>query len=196
MLLNKIFKYILIIGLVGGCKTQPPKITHNICDIFKEKTSWQKAALKSQKRWGIPLEVSMAFIYRESKFKAEAKPEREKFLWIIPCPICKRKSTSYGYAQAIDATWEQYVDEEGWWFSGRSDFDDAIDFIGWYNHKSSKILGISKSNPKALYLAYHEGQNGYRKKSYKKKPWLVKVADEVQKRANRYKKQFIKCSKN
>ena len=135
----------------------------------------------------------MAFIYHESKFKSQAKPEREKFLWVIPCPICKRKSTSYGYAQAIDATWEQYVEEAGWWFSGRSDFDDAIDFIGWYNHKSIKKLGISKSNVKALYLAYHEGQSGYRNGSYKKKPWLIKVARKVQRRAERYQKQYLNC---
>ena len=193
MLLRRVFLFLIITSLIQGCTTQPPKFTQNVCDIFEEKGSWMKAARRSQKRWDVPLGISMAFIYQESDFLAKAKPDREKFLWIIPCPLCKRKSTSYGYAQAIDETWEQYVEEAGGWFPDRSDFDDAIDFVGWYNHKSSKELGISKSNAKALYLAYHEGQKGYRKGTYKKKPWLVKVAKKVQRRAERYQKQYLGC---
>ena len=193
MLLRCSFHFLIIVSLIQGCTTQPPKLTQNVCNIFEEKKSWRKAARRSQKRWGIPLGISMAFIYQESDYQAEARPDRENFLWIIPCPICKRKSTSYGYAQAIDETWEQYVEEVGGWFPDRSDFDDAIDFIGWYNHKSSKDLGISKSNAKALYLAYHEGQNGYRKGTYKKKPWLIKVAKKVQRQANKYQGQYVKC---
>ena len=135
----------------------------------------------------------MAFIYHESHFQSTAKPRREKFLWLFPCPICKRISSSYGYAQAIDSTWEQYIEEAGWWFSSRNSFDDAIDFIGWYNYRSVEILNISKSDVKALYLAYHEGQKGYRKGSYKNKPWLLKIAGYVQLLSNRYKKQYKKC---
>ena len=137
--------------------------------LFEEKKNWRKAAQQAQKRWGIPIGISMAFIHQESGFQANAKPDRRKFLWIIPCPICSRKSTSYGYAQAVDETWKQYVKEAGDWLPDRSDFDDAIDFIGWYNHQSNKKLGIARSNAKALYLAYHEGQNGYRNGTFRKK---------------------------
>ena len=193
MLLRRQFHYLLIVTLLQGCTTQPPKFTQNICDIFEEKGNWEKAALRAQKRWGVSPGILMAFIYQESKFRAKAKPDREKFLWIIPCPICKRKSTSYGYAQAIDKTWEQYVEEAGGWFPDRTKFEDAIDFVGWYNYKSSKELGILKSNAKALYFAYHEGKNGYRKGTYKKKWWLVKVAKEVQRRAKRYQEQYRGC---
>ena len=40
----------------------------------------------------------------------------------------------------------------------RDDFNDAIDFIGWYNDQSSRRSKISKSDAYNLYLAYHEGQ--------------------------------------
>ena len=45
------------------------------------------------------------------------------------------------------------------------------------------------------YLAYHEGRNGYRKGSYKSKRWLIRVANNLQKRAEMYKSQLISCGK-
>ena len=177
-----------------GARFTPPKLTKNICDIFEEKKDWRKAAQQSQNRWGIPLEISMAFIHQESNFQANGKPEGEKFLWLIPCPICKRKSSSYGYAQAINETWKRYEEEAGGWFPNRSNFNDSIDFVGWYNNQSSKKLDIDRSNAKALYLAYHEGQNGYRNGTYKKKYWLIKVANEVQSWADIYQRQYLECN--
>ena len=63
--MNRIF--ILSVWLfISGCTTSPPTKTSNICDIFDEKRSWYKAALKSEKKWGIAPEVTMAFIKHES----------------------------------------------------------------------------------------------------------------------------------
>jgi len=42
-------------------------------------------------------------------------------------------------------------------------------------------LGIPKDNARLLYLAYHEGRGGYKKGSYKSKPWLLSVSSDVQK---------------
>ena len=78
-------------------------------------------------------------------------------------------------------------------FSQRTDFDDAVDFVGWFNAKSHEKLGISKSNAKALYLAYHEGWGGYRKGTYKKKKGLIQIANRVDKRASIYKSQYKRC---
>lgn len=55
------------------------------------------------------------------------------------------------------------------------------------------MVGISKWDAKNQYLAYHEGHGGYRKKSYRKKAWLVKVADKVKRRADRYGAQLNGC---
>ena len=71
--------------------------------------------------------------------------------------------------------------------------EDALDFIGWYNHKSHKQLGLSKWNARELYLAYHEGRSGYRRGSFKKKPKLLKVADKVARTADEYGVQLKQC---
>ena len=73
------------------------------------------------------------------------------------------------------------------------EFDDAIDFIAWYNQVSSKRLSLAKNNAYALYLAYHEGQGGYERGTYKKKSWLISVAKKVSQRSNRYTSQLAKC---
>ena len=51
------------------------------------------------------------------------------------------------------------------------------------------------TNARALYLAYHEGWNGYKKGSYRKKPWLMSVADKVQRQSDSYKIQYESCKK-
>ena len=42
----------------------------------------------------------------------------------------------------LDGTCKEYVSSAGGIFSQRTDFDDAIDFVGWYNYQSHKNLGI------------------------------------------------------
>ena len=106
-----------------SCATSPPSTTQDICKIFKEKKSWYRAAKKTEKRWKIPISVSMAFIKQESSFVADAKPPRTRLLGFIPW---KRKSSAKGYAQAIDGTWDLYIKERGGWFTERNDFEDAV----------------------------------------------------------------------
>ena len=71
--------------------------------------------------------------------------------------------------------------------------EDALDFIGWYNHKSHEQLGLSKWNARELYLAYHEGRGGFSRRTYKKKPNLLRVADKVARTASRYGAQLQEC---
>ena len=176
-----------------SCAATPPSKTSNICDIYDEKRSWYKASLKTEKKWGIAPEVTMAFIKHESSYQQGAKPERTRiFFGLLPG---KRKSTAYGYAQVTDGTLESYKIARGYRFVSRRKFSDAVDFIGWYNDRSSKKLGIPKNNARLLYLAYHEGMNGYKKGSYRSKPWLLSVSTNVQNTANMYSSQFEKCKK-
>ena len=184
--------FILILSLLISCATSPPSTTQDICKIFKEKKSWYRAAKKTEKRWKIPISVSMAFIKQESSFVAYAKPPRTKLLGFIPW---KRKSSAKGYAQAIDGTWDLYLKERGGWFTERNDFEDAVDFVGWYNYKSHKELDIATTNARALYLAYHEGRGGYKRGNYRTKPWLLLVADKVQRQSDRYNAQYPGCKK-
>ena len=182
-----------VIGLVlllDGCATAPPSTTKNLCQIFDEKSDWYEATLQTQKKWGVPIAVQMAILRHESAFVADARPPREWFLGFIPLG---RPSTAYGYSQALDGTWEQYqqrADQDG---ADRDEFEDAVDFVGWYTRQSSRELGISGTDAYRQYLAYHEGQGGVRKGTYRQKPWLMGVAKQVANTAKQYDRQLNGC---
>jgi len=46
-----------------------------------------------------------------------------------------------------------------------------------------------------LYLAYHEGQGGYARGSFRRKPHVRSYAQKVAARAARYQSQFSGCRK-
>jgi len=187
----KIFTTLLLGLILQSCMATPPQNPDNICLIFEEKKSWYKAVMRSEKRWKIPPYVLMSFVYQESSFQSDAKPERTKLLWVIPW---KRKSTAVGYSQALNMTWEDYKEETGNTRANRKNFKDSADFIGWYASKGY-YQGFDRLDARSLYLAYHEGYGGFKKKSYRKKPWLIKVADRVQIRSTKYQQQYWGCAK-
>ena len=187
----KIFTTLLLGLILQSCMATPPQNPDNICLIFEEKNSWYKAVMRSEKRWKIPPYVLMSFVYQESSFQSDAKPERTKLLWVIPW---KRKSTAVGYSQALNMTWEDYKEETGNTRANRKNFKDSADFIGWYASKGY-YQGFDRLDARSLYLAYHEGYGGFKKKSYRKKPWLIKVADRVQTRSTKYQQQYWGCAK-
>jgi hypothetical protein len=184
--------FIFITLTTSGCATAPPANPNNICKIFTDNRDWYEAALDTREKWGTPVQVPMAIMYQESSFKHNAAPPMRYFLWIIPIG---RASDAFGYSQAKTPAWKEYVDETGNWFASRDDFDDAIDFMGWYINKTSKINKVSKWNAYAQYLNYHEGQGGYRRKTYLKKPWLIRIAKKVDRRAKMYGRQYWGCKK-
>lgn len=170
-----------------GCVTSQPQCIDNICSMFNEYPDWYCAAKDSEKKWGAPIPVQMAIIHQESSFKANAKPARRWFLGCIPCG---RPSSAYGYTQAINNTWSLYKKNTGHHCASRKNFKDSIDFVGWYIHTAKRQLGIAPSNAYALYLAYHEGLQGYAHRTYFRKPWLMKVARRVSARARLYQLQL------
>ncbi|MEH6583007.1 MAG: transglycosylase SLT domain-containing protein [Halioglobus sp.] len=184
---------LLSLLLMAACTTSPPSDVSNICAIFDEKSGWYDAAAEARDEWGSPIPVMMAIMHQESRFNAKAKPPRKKIFGFIPGP---RPSDAYGYSQALGSTWDGYQRSAGKYFADRDDFDDAVDFVGWYNDQSSKRSGISKSDSYRLYLAYHEGHGGYNRGTYRKKQWLVDVANKVQRRANSYAGQLKRCEKD
>jgi hypothetical protein len=182
---------LLLFGIVViSCSTAPPEDLGDSCSIFEEKGSWYSAARDSYKKWGVPIQVQLAIIYQESRFVHDAKPPRQKLLWVIPWT---RPSSAYGYGQIKDSTWEWYLKSTGRRWADRDDFDDVADFIGWYGDMSHRKLGISKSDAYSQYLAYHEGHGGFKRKTYKNKKWLTRVASQVAARAQRYSAQLRKC---
>lgn len=175
--------------LSAACAVAPPRQQGDLCAIFDQYPDWYDAAADSAERWGTPPHILMAFVRQESGYRHDAVPPRNRFLFI---PL-RRPSSARGYAQAKDETWQEYEEETGGWFKSRSDFDDALDFIGWYNHKSSEQLGISKWDPRNLYLAYHEGRGGYARGSYNNRPEILRIADRVDWQAREYGAQLRQC---
>ncbi len=172
-----------------GCATYQPKQTDNICSIFRGDIKWYKSARDANKRWGTPVWVMMAIIDQESRFVSDAKPQRSWFLF-IPLP---RRSSAYGYAQAQDPVWAKYRKETGNSGDDRDDFADAINFVGWYTDTTQRTLGISKWDAYHQYLAYHEGQGGYKSGSWKSNGWLKQVAVKVRSKSAAYGAQLQKC---
>jgi len=182
-----------LVIVLPGCTTSPPSNTSDICAIFREKDDWYEDAADARKEWNSPISVMMAIMHQESRFKATAKPPRKKILGFIPG---FRPSNAYGYAQALESTWESYERSAGRYGADRDDFGDAIDFIGWYNEQSHRRCGIARNDAYGLYLAYHEGQGGYNRGTYRNKQWLIKVARKVQSRASTYRQQLLACEES
>ena len=178
--------------LVAGCTTVPPDNPENICQIFREKPGWRKAATRTHHKWGVPPQITLAVVYQESSFRHDARPPRRRLLGFIPW---RRASSAYGYAQAKDETWADYKREAGGLFARRSNFSDALDFMGWYMDKSQRLNGTSKWDAYGQYLNYHEGWGGYRNRSYESKAWLKNVAAIVQGRAERFGSQYQGCKR-
>jgi hypothetical protein len=172
--MKKIIVFLTLSLLVGF--TKPPKHTENICKIFERNPTWYWKAKHSESKWGVPVAVQMAIINQESHFNGEAKA----------------RSSAYGFSQALRRTWASYQRSTGS-RARRNEFSAATDFIGWYVNMTKRHLGISPKNTYALYLAYHEGIGGYRSRSYTRKPMIIRVARNVNKKAGIYESQLLAC---
>lgn len=185
----------LAAALLSGCSTvSPPRQPLNLCAVFSEKDDWRKPATRTESRWGIPVSVLMATMFHESSYKADARPPRRYYLGFIPGG---RLSTAYGYAQAKDEVWQEYVDQQNRWFASRADFDDAIDFIGWYHNGSVQALRVSPGDMRSLYLAYNEGRGGFSRSSYRGKTRLLDYTEQrVIATEQNYRQQLASCPLN
>ena len=183
------YSFYILVLLLSACATYQPTQVDNVCHIFRGEPDWYEAARDAKDEWGTPIWVMMAIIHQESRFVRDARPARDWFLF-IPLP---RRSSAYGYAQAQDPAWEEYIKATNNRGHDRDDFEDAIDFVGWYTHVTQRKLGVSKWDAYGQYLAYHEGRGGYKRGTYNSKPWLKKVAGKVKSRAATYNAQLKTC---
>jgi hypothetical protein len=172
-----------------GCSAKIPINQDDICVIIDENPRWSNSLLDAKKKWNAEPSTVMAIIRQESSFNANAAPDREKVLGFIPW---KRPSSARGYSQAVEATWEQYKEETGNKRARRSSFDSSVDFIGWYLSKASSAR-IRSYEVDKLYIAYHEGYGGYKRKSFKNKSWLQDIAKKVKYNSVRYQRQLKSC---
>lgn len=193
-LLNKFTLLAVIVVFISNCSLNNTATKYdNICGLMNDKISWYKGVANASKKYKVDKSLILAFIKQESRFKGDARPPREELLGVIPW---NRPSSSYGFSQAKDGTWEWYQEKTGRFEADRGDFADSSDFIGWYVSQTYKLNKVSKNDVYKQYLAYHEGHGGYNKKSYLAKPWLLKIAKKVENSAKSYKRTLKICSKN
>ncbi len=189
--LRALVMLVLIAGCGGGSsESTPPRNLDNACSIVREKPQYLRAFNRTERRWGVPVHVQMATIHQESKFVGNARTPLRFTLGVIPMG---RQSSAYGYSQALDGTWDEYLEDTGRRRARRDDIRDATDFMGWYMNKTRDRTGVALDDARNQYLAYHEGQTGYLRGSYNRKPWLLRVADRVEERAAMYEGQLRSC---
>lgn len=182
---------VLLLASCGGGYKAPPRNLDNACSILAQRPKYKRAFRATQRKWGVPVHVQMAVIYQESKFRSDARTPHRYALGVIPMG---RVSSAYGYSQALDGTWDEYKDAVGRRRAKRDDMRDAADFMGWYMTRSYERNGIALTDARNQYLAYHEGHTGYSRGSHRSKSWLLRVASQVEQRANTYSAQLRGCN--
>ena len=191
--MSRTFCALIVVVLLASCSggpTSAPRNLDNACAILKERPEYYKAFRATERRWGVPVHVQMATIHQKSKFIADARTPFRYVVGVIPMG---RQSSAFGYGQALDATWDEYLSETGKRSAKRDRIKDASDFMGWYMTKSRTKNGIDLHDARNQYLAYHEGNTGFSRQSYNAKPWLITVASKVQQRADMYQGQIAGC---
>jgi hypothetical protein len=183
---------LLVLASCGGGNYSAPRNLDDACAIVRERPQYYRAMKATERKWGVPVHVQMATIHQESKFIGDARTPHQYALGVIPLG---RQSSAYGYSQALDGTWDEYREDQNRRSAKRDRIDDATDFMGWYMDQSQDRLGISKSDARSQYLAYHEGRSGFARGSYNEKPWLMDVAARVGSRSDRYAAQLDACGK-
>ena len=189
----KINKFLLILLFFLTSCSSVPKYPQNACKIFGQKYLWYKSTKKSSDTYGAPIHIILAFVNKESGFNRWAKPKRKKLFKILPY---KRPSSSFGYSQAVNKTWELYKTETNNPLALRTRFKDSVMFIGWYMSKTKKINKISLNDSYRQYLNYYLGWGNYAKKTYKTDKKAIIYAKKVQEQSKIYKNQLIECQKN
>lgn len=193
--MSRVLRALVIVLLAASCgggggSGVSPRNLDNACSILEQRPGYYRAFRAAERRWGVPVHVQMATIYQESKFDSDARTPFQYRLGVIPVG---RQSSAFGYSQALDGTWAEYLVEKGRRNARRDNINDATDFMGWYMKKSEQELGIPMWDARRHYLAYHEGRSGFRRGSYNAKSWLLRVSTNVGERALIYQAQLKNC---
>jgi len=191
--MSKTLRAMLVVFLVASCgggQSSAPRNLDNACSLLKERPEYLKAFRSVERKWGVPIHVQMATIHQESKFVADARTPFKYVLGVVPMG---RQSSAFGYSQALDATWDEYRNDQNRRSAKRDRIKDASDFMGWYMNISRERNGIALSDARNQYLAYHEGHTGYRRGSYRNKAFLLRAAKEVETQAVQYQIQLASC---
>jgi len=166
-----------------------PRQVEDLCGLLAERADWHEATYRAGQRWQVSPGVLLAVIHQESRFRSAARPWWRLFGLVPVAPA----SSAYGYGQATDGTWRDYLRAAGRRGARRDRFADAVDFVGWYLDVIHRATRVAKHDAYQLYLAYHEGPGGFARGSHRTKPWLQEVAQRVATRANVWDEDAARC---
>ena len=188
-ILNKNLIYLIVFSFLASCSSVP-KYPQNACKIFSEKYFYLKYTRAASEKWKVPISSILAVIKKESSFRRFAKPKRTKIFKIIPY---RRPSSSLGFSQAVNKTWELYKKENNKPVALRISYKTSSDFVGWYFWKTNKINKVSLNDTRNLYLNYYLGWTAYKNKAYRTNKKAIILAKNVEKQAKIYKNQLAEC---
>ena len=191
--MNRFLK-LAIVGLVASCggggNYKAPRNLESACAIAAERPAYMRAMKATERRWGVPVHVQMATIHQESKFIGDARTPHQYALGVIPIG---RQSSAFGYSQALDGTWDEYRRASGNRLASRTNFADAVDFVGWYHRRSHEQNGIALNDAYNLYLSYYAGHAGFRRGVWRSNPGMQAAARRAANMANSYAQQLRGC---
>lgn len=162
----------------------------NICAVYSDNFDWFRYSHEAERKWGIDKTIVLAVIKSESGFNSFAMPVKSYLFGFIPW---ETHSSAFGYSQALKGTWEEFVDESPGWVRSRANFKDSAEFVAWYLSKCSKRAKIDRHDAGKLYLCYHEGVTGYKRKTYLKKQWLIEKSESIAEDVINAKKELSQC---
>lgn len=104
--------------------------------------------------------------------------------------VLKAQSSAYGYAQVLNATWQDYEQSyPGFWLY-RSNFYDSIHFAHWYRNAFHSSLKASTLYE--FYLLYHDGPGRYQRGDASS----LSLAKKAHARTNVQRKIWEDCKKS
>ena len=104
--MSSYLRAVMLLLILAGCGPRnfaAPRELDNACSIVAQHPEYLRAFRATERRWGVPVPVQMSMLYQESKFIGDARPPHRWTLGVIPVG---RQSSAFGYAQALDGTWE------------------------------------------------------------------------------------------
>ena len=180
----------LLIGLMTGCAPPINDKSQNACTFLSHNPYLLQStlAVSDQPRTQARL---LATITVETGHQAYARPV-ESWYW-EPYIAKSYQSSSRGYAQSTNATWNDFSKYYGRTMY-RLSYYDNLEFIQWYYQTRSRYIKKSGEYEANLYIIYHEGPTGYKRYiGGQKTAAPVKTAQRFSILSNAMTKDLTKC---
>ncbi len=159
--------------VLSGCialTVQAGQPAEQLCQALKQHDAWLDAAVATERRWGLPLHVSLAELNLIIGTEASA------------------------YIQPRDNDWEQYRLATEHWEAELNQIATALDFLGWHAQLAVQRNQLTLNDAGALYLAYQLGHGGYQRYLGAPDPRLTQDAQQVEQRAVQFQRALQSCS--